>query len=538
VSTLGHEGGSGPKPLATSRTVSSAHYTNGHAGNGAAASVERGKALAKAAPGDPVNGAATLKYRVEEVNRALVGLVGRPRTVLDVGCGVGLNGAAFKRTGARVTGIEIVPRSIERARAVLDEVVSADITSDADVRDVLGQRRFDLIVFADVLEHTVEPRAVIERFLPYLEDDGQILVSLPNVAAWTVRLGLLAGRFDYQPSGILDDTHLRFFTRDSAARLCESAGLEVLCQEQNPMLVRAAKDLILKTWVRESSEPTDLSESFSYKAYQAFVRPLEDLVASRAPGLFAFQNVILARKRSDEGPHRKMSLTVGMLTMDEEESIEKMIGEIRSVAPDAKILCVDSSTKDRTPEIARRLGARVLRQVPPRGHGPAMELLMYSAAKESDMLIYLDCDFTYPSSMIPVVRRLIEEEGVDLVNCARTRTRPAAMPVPNYLANRGFAALAHLLHGVPTCDVHSGMRGYRTGMIRAFDFDGEGDAVPIDTLLWPAKCGYHVVELPIEYHERVGQSKLRKLAGTVWTMIRLVKSLPVGRRRGERFEVR
>jgi 2-polyprenyl-3-methyl-5-hydroxy-6-metoxy-1,4-benzoquinol methylase len=490
----------------------------------------------EAAP--PTVAAAFEKYRVEEVNRALVALVGRPRTVLDVGCGVGLNGAAIKRTGARVTGLEIVPKSVERARKVLDEVISADITSDAAVREVLDThppRRFDLIVFADVLEHMVDPRAVLARFLPYLEEDGQILVSLPNVAAWTVRLGLLAGNFDYQQSGILDDTHLRFFTRKSAARLCESAGLEVLAIEQNPMLVRAAKDLILKTLVGQSDAPTALSESWSYKAYQAFLRPLEDLVANRAPGLFAFQNVLLTRKPPRK---RKMSVTVGMLTMDEEESVEKMIGEIRRVAPDAKLLCVDSSMKDKTPEIARRLGAKVLRQVPPRGHGPAMELLMYSAAKQSDMLIYLDCDFTYPVEMIPTIRRLIEEEGVDVVNCARTRTRPSAMPVPNFLANRTFAALAHAMHGVPTCDVHSGMRGYRSGTIRAFDFDGEGDAVPIDTLLWPAKCGYHVVELPIDYNERVGQSKLRKLAGTVWTMIRLVKTLPVGRRRGERFEVR
>ncbi len=475
------------------------------------------------------------KYRVEEVNRALVALVGRPRTVLDVGCGVGLNGAAVRRTGARVTGIEIVPRSIARAQEVLDEVIAADITSDAAVRAALGGRRFDLILFADVLEHTTDPRAVLERFLPYLEDDGQVIVSLPNVAAWTVRLGLLAGRWEYRPSGILDDTHLRFFTRDSAVTMCEQAGLEVLSVAQNPMIVRAAKDLVLRAMVPEGAAPTDLAASLPYKAYQALVRPLEDVVADRAPGLFAFQNVILARKPPRR---RRMSLTVGMLTMNEEESIAAMIGEIRRVAPDAKILCVDSSTKDKTPEIAKSLGARVLRQVPPRGHGPAMELLMYEAAKESDLLVYLDCDFTYPADMIPVVRRLVEEEGVDVVNCARTRTRPAAMPVPNFLANRAFAAMAHAMHGVPTCDVHSGMRAYRAAAIRAFDFDGEGDALPIDTLLWPAKCGYHVVEMPIDYNERVGQSKLRKLAGTVWTMIRLVRTLPVGRRRGERFEVR
>jgi len=476
-----------------------------------------------------------LKYVVEEENRALIANLGRPRTVLDVGCGIGLNGAAAKKKGARVTGIDLVPSSIERAKNVLDEVIAADITSDAAIERALEGRRFDTILFADVLEHTVNPQATLERFLPYLEDDGQVVVSLPNVAAWTVRLNLLRGRFDYQASGILDDTHLRFFTRESAVELCERAGLEVLHVEQNPMLVRAAKDLILNVMGSGEGDPTALASSLPYKAYQAFVRPLEDLVAERAPGIFAFQNVVIARKPPRP---RKLSLTVGMLSMNEEESVAAMIGEIRRVAPDAKILCVDSSTRDRTPEIARELGARVLRQVPPRGHGPAMELLMNTAAAESDLLIYLDCDFTYPAAMIPVLRKLVEDEGVDVVNCARTRTRPAAMPVPNYLANRSFAAMAHALHGIPTVDVHSGMRAYRASVIRAFDFDGEGDALPIDTLLYPAKCGYRVVELPISYNERVGTSKLRKLAGTVWTLIRLAKALPVGERKGERFELR
>ncbi len=474
------------------------------------------------------------KYRVEEQNRALVESFGRPRTVLDVGCGIGLNGLAAKRRGARVTGIEIVPQSIERAKKVLDEVVACDIGSDASVKQGLGDRRFDLMLFADVLEHCLEPKAVLERMLPHLEDDGHVIVSLPNVAAWPVRLGLLAGRFDYGSSGILDDTHLRFFTRASATRLVESAGLEVLRAEQNPMLVRAAKDLILATMVPTGEEdPTALQSSLPYKAYQGLVRPFEDVIANRAPGLFAFQNVLVCRKPPRP---RKLSLTVGMLTMNEEESVAAMIGEIKKVAPDAKILCVDSSTRDKTPEIAQRLGARVIRQVPPRGHGPAMERLMYAA--DTEALIYLDCDFTYPTAMIPAVRRMLEEEGVDVVNCARTRTRPAAMPIPNFIANRAFAGMAHALHGVPTCDVHSGMRGYRTGVIRAFDFDGEGDALPIDTLLFPAKCGYRVVELPIEYNERVGTSKLRKVAGTVWTMIRLGKGLGVGHRGGRRFEVR
>ena len=533
-----------------------------------------------------------MKYLVAEENLALVRAIGTPRTVLDVGCGIGLNGAVARRAGAHVTGIETDERAAAAARERLDEVLALDITDDAAVRAALGLpaddptlqvasgsgprsaaeaptrrsagagwmearaprpgprsaapaptpgRRFDLILFADVLEHVADPIAVLRRLLGYLAEDGHVVVSLPNVAAWTVRLGLLAGRFDYRPSGILDDSHLRFFTRDSARRLLEGAGLEVLRIGQNPMLVRAAKDLVVSAYgLRQAAEspetfsPTALADSLPYKLYRGVVRPAEDVLAERAPGLLAFQNVLVCRK--PPAP-RKLSLTVGMLTMDEEESIAKMIGEIREVAPDAQIVCVDSS-KDRTPEIAKSLGARVLRQIPARGHGPAMERLMKTAAQTSDLLIYLDCDFTYPTKMIPVVRALVEQEGHDVVNCARTRTKPEAMPLPNFLANRAFAALAHAMHGIPTCDVHSGMRAYRTSVIRAFDFDGEGDALPIDTLLFPAKCGYRVVEIPIDYNERVGTSKLRKLAGTAWTFIRLARALPVGTRGGARFEAR
>ncbi len=478
-----------------------------------------------------------VKYVVEEENVALINAIGRPRTVLDVGCGVGLNGLAAKRKGARVTGIEIVEATRTRAQKRLDEVLSIDITSDEAVREGLSGRTFDLLLFADVLEHVPDPVGVLKRLLPYLDDDGQILVSLPNVAAWPVRLNLMRGKFNYTKSGILDDTHLRFFTRETGQRMLEEAGLEVLRTEQNPMVVRAAKDLVLSATTAmgtTTNDPESMRKSLPYKLYQGLVRPVEDVVAARSPELLAFQHVFIARKPFRP---RKLRLTVGMLTMNEKESIAEMITEIRRVAPDAKILCVDSST-DETPQIAARMGARVLRQIPPRGHGPAMEMLMYNAAAQSDLLIYLDCDFTYPVDYIPTLRKMVEQEGIDVINCARTRTKPEAMPLPNYIANRAFAAMAHAMHGVPTCDVHSGMRAYRASVIRAFDFDGEGDAIPIDTLLFPAKCGYRVVEMPIDYHERVGQSKLRKLAGTVWTMIRLVGALPVGTREAKGFQVR
>jgi len=475
------------------------------------------------------------KYRVEEDNRALIEAIGHPSRVLDVGCGIGLNGAAAKRRGAHVTGIELAPSAVELARDRLDEVLSFDITDNSEVQRGLDGRSFDLMLFGDVLEHLAAPGEALDNLLEHLDDGGHVIVSLPNVAAWTNRLSLLSGNWQYRPSGILDDTHLRFFTLASAIQLLEQAGLEVLSTSQNPMLVRAARDLIAQWMLDDDASPTALRDTLSYKLYQSIVRPVEDLIANRAPELLAFQHVLVARKRPQR---RKLSLTVGMLTMDEEESVARMIAAIREQAPDADILCVDSSTRDRTPQIAAKLGARVLRQIPPRGHGPAMELLMYTAAAQSELLIYLDCDFTYPPSYIPTLRRLVEQDGFDVVNCARTRHKPDAMPWPNFMANRTFAALAHAMHGIPTVDVHSGMRAYRSSVIRAFDFDGEGDAIPIDTLLFPAKSGYRVVEMPISYDERVGTSKLRKVAGTVWTMVRLVRGLPVGKRLGKRYSFR
>jgi len=475
------------------------------------------------------------KYVVEEVNYALVHAMGRPRTVLDVGCGIGTNGKIARERGARVTGLEIVPESIERAKQVLDEVVSADIETD-DVLERLAGRKFDTILFADVLEHTKNPLDVLKRMTNLVEDGGHVIVSLPNVAAWTVRLGLLAGNFTYEPSGILDDSHLRFFTRETAMRLVEESGLEIMRVDLNPMLVRAAKPIIRNQLLQKQKhgdiDPMALAQSPLYQAYMQYVRPVEGLVAKSAPGLLSFQCVIVARKPPKR---QKLSVTVGMLTLNEEESVEKMIDEIREVAPDAQILLVDGSS-DRTPELAAAKGARVIRQLPPRGHGPAMELLMYEAAKQSDALVYLDCDFTYPTRMIPRVRELLEQ-GADVVNASRTYHYPKAMPVPNFIANRFFAATAYAVHGVPTTDVHSGMRGYRSSVIRAFDFDGEGDALPLDTLILPAKSNYNIVEIPIEYNERVGFSKLAKLRGTVWTFARIATAIGKGERvrRGRRY---
>src|SRR5580698_7764121 len=119
------------------------------------------------------------------------------------------------------------------------------------------------------------------------------------------------------------------------------------------------------------------------------------------------------------------NLTVAMITWNEEKAIGKVIGDIRAAVPHAEILIVDSSS-DQTAEIAANLGARVIKQFPPRGYGPAMETALRSAWGQ--VVVTLDCDDTYPTDQIPVLARMILEEGYDIVDGSRLEFKPRAMP--------------------------------------------------------------------------------------------------------------
>ncbi len=220
-----------------------------------------------------------------------------------------------------------------------------------------------------------------------------------------------------------------------------------------------------------------------------------------------------------------MKLTVSMITMNEEKAVAKVIQDIRRVAPDAEVLLVDSS-KDRTAEIAEELGARVIKQFPPQGYGPAMDRAVREA--HGDVVITLDCDDTYPVEAIPEMVKLIEQ-GYDLVNTTRTWKRPKAMPFANFIANRVFALGARILHGLKTTDVHSGMRAYRKTMIDKVQWVAKGPALPVDMYIVPHRMGFKTAEIPIDYRERIGETTLQRWDSTIWTFRRLWRARKVKR---------
>lgn len=158
-------------------------------------------------------------------HQKIIKYVGSNKKVLDVGCGAGYLGEIFKKNGCYVVGIESDYDRARVAEKVLDKLIIDDIENieDLDYPD----NYFDVIVLADILEHLKSPDTVLIRLRKYLNKDGYIVISLPNIARIDIRLKLLCGNFNYEDTGILDKTHLRFFTKKTASGLLERCGYSI-----------------------------------------------------------------------------------------------------------------------------------------------------------------------------------------------------------------------------------------------------------------------------------------------------------------------
>jgi 2-polyprenyl-3-methyl-5-hydroxy-6-metoxy-1,4-benzoquinol methylase len=146
--------------------------------------------------------------------------------VLELGCGSGLFGEALKRSGVReVVGIEASPGPARAAAQRLDRVIVANVERDPLDLPADG---FDCLVCNDVLEHLTDPWAALKKLQPCVRAQGWLIVSIPNVRHHkVVRRLIWPGQWRYEDDGILDRTHLRFFTRSSARELVESAGFRI-----------------------------------------------------------------------------------------------------------------------------------------------------------------------------------------------------------------------------------------------------------------------------------------------------------------------
>jgi len=198
------------------------------------------------------------------VHQKIVNYVGLNKKVLDVGCAEGILSKKFLNNKCEVVGVELDESSAISAKRYCKEVIIGDLETLKLKRKYQGY--FDVLVFADVLEHLKEPSKVLKRFQYCLKDDGLIIISIPNVANWRMRLKLLLGNFEYKDHGLLDYTHLRFYNFKSVKKLIATSNLEIINFDVSLNGIR-------------------VFPKFFYK------------VAINWPNLFAYQFLIIARKK-------------------------------------------------------------------------------------------------------------------------------------------------------------------------------------------------------------------------------------------------
>ena len=138
--------------------------------------------------------------------------------VLEIGCGDGSTGYFLKRDfGVKeIVGIEVNEAVKEEAKKKLDQVIITDIE---ELELSFEDNYFDCILLADVLEHLYDPWTILQKVYPLLKESGFILASIPNIQHWSILLKLISGKWDYTNTGILDVTHIRFFTEYSIKRM-------------------------------------------------------------------------------------------------------------------------------------------------------------------------------------------------------------------------------------------------------------------------------------------------------------------------------
>jgi SAM-dependent methyltransferase len=204
-------------------------------------------------------------------NLALLGLISSKLAghALDCGCGAGDNARILSLRGWEVDGITISPDEQSKASQVCKTVHIADLESG--IPPVISGG-YDLVIFSHVLEHLRNPSRVLKDVHRVLVPGGIVAVALPNVLSWRYRLRFLLGRFEYEEGGIMDTTHVRFYTFASGRKLLESNGFLISTATVEGIFPLARK-------IRLPSRIVGLLDRF---------------VGSYGPGLFGWQLLYIA----------------------------------------------------------------------------------------------------------------------------------------------------------------------------------------------------------------------------------------------------
>ncbi len=222
-----------------------------------------------------------MKYRYDEFNhnkfeshRLAIDLIDNNAKVLDIGCATGYFAKELSKKNCETWGVDCDEVAVKKASKYCKKVIARNVD---EVKTLpFPKNYFDYVIILDVIEHLLHPENILEIIKPYLKEDGKIIVSVPNIAHASIRWMLAKGEFEYTSTGILDKTHLHFYTKKSFEEILKKAKYKIL--KLSPTNGMCKVPFLYKITDR-------LPASWQYK------------IACSQPTLFGFQFIALAKVR-------------------------------------------------------------------------------------------------------------------------------------------------------------------------------------------------------------------------------------------------
>ena len=321
--------------------------------------------------------------------------------ILDIGCGTGRLGESIKaRQPAKVVGVEFIPEAAEKAKERLDHVLQGDVE---ELDQEFEEKYFDTVICGDVLEHLRDPAKLLRRVRKWIRPDGTLVASIPNVRHHTVVRSLLAGNWTYEPAGLLDRDHLRFFTRREIEKLFYRAGFEV----RDIQIIPGPGDTDLRAHLSPDTvqvgrlqiaglAPEDADEFYAYQfLVQAAPRPVPD---------FGLTSIIIVTHNGLEFTHQCL------------QSIEQYTDE------PYELILVDNGSTDGTADyLSRLVGPRIIRNETNLGFPAAANQGIQAAHGRQILLLNNDCLVTtgWLSRMLTALHK---DSMIGLVGSCSNRT--------------------------------------------------------------------------------------------------------------------